>query len=340
MDTPQPPSPAPQPPRNPISARSGAAPSPGLPQAGALRGTRSYPKPPPLLVRLLLLCFKPEAWAETARYPLHVTLIPLLLAIVIGAIAISYGETSRLVASLQNFAATYEEHHYPPLQLDSKGVLSVDGDLPDPIRFELSGMPVLIDPTGKTRPDSLKYNAIVITDKNAVLVSEEGSPFSVPLTTASMFLAAKIPAPGTTKIIDGPSLRVFVANRLPNFVFSGALAVVFQVFIDSIWATLMMLLLSPLVTLAAAGPRPEAGTDRRLMLPRRAAYRMAAGLLVPAVLISAGFRASGHPLQATLGMFTLGFWFLATGGMAIWTGILARRMYGPKPPVRQAARRV
>ena len=45
---------------------------PGTNSAGATGGVgtpavRTYPKPPGFLVRMILLCLKPEAWAGAAR---------------------------------------------------------------------------------------------------------------------------------------------------------------------------------------------------------------------------------------------------------------------------------
>ena len=91
----------------------------------------------------------------------------------------------------------------------------------------------------------------------------------------------------------------------------------------------MIFLLSPMVILAAAGPRPDSGPDKRLILPRRAACRIVAGLLVPLVLASAGMRAAGHPLSASLHQFAFFFWMLAAAAMAIWAGVLAKKMYAP-----------
>ena len=61
----------------------------------------------------------------------------------------------------------------------------------------------------------------------------------------------------------------------------------------------------------------------RLILPRRAAYRMAAGLLVPLVLLDAVLNALGHPVAGLLGgQGAIIFWFLAAGcsrsGPASW----------------------
>jgi hypothetical protein len=287
-----------------------------------------------LITRLVLLTLKPEAWAETARYPLHVTLLPLLLAILLGAVAVTSAQTYRLIGALQSFAATYDQK-YPALEFDSSGVLSAKGELPDPIRFNLpdmltqSEMPVLIDPTGKTTPESIKSSGFFITDKNAVVTSPDGPAFTLPLTTAVMFIEMRVPGPGTSKLINGAALQEAVTNRIPGVILSGVMTIFLLSLGEAAWAAFMIFLLSPMVILAAAGPRPESGPDKRLILPRRAAARIVAGLLVPLVLANAALRASGHPLQGSLHQFAFFFWILAAAAMAIWAGVLAKKMFAP-----------
>src|SRR4051812_46779261 len=165
----------------------GTAPANGVVQGTGGRGSagggvRRYPRPPGFIPRFVMLCLRPESWAEAARYPTYITLIPLVLAIVIGAVVISVGETTRLVHSLETFAGNYEtKNHYPALELNSDGVLSAKGELNSPIRITLPTTPVaitvLIDPTHKTTPDTLKMpDTIFVTDKELVFMGPDG-PF-------------------------------------------------------------------------------------------------------------------------------------------------------------------
>ncbi len=69
----------------------------------------------------------------------------------------------------------------------------------------------------------------------------------------------------------------------------------------------------------------------RLILPRRASYRVAAAVLVPLVMFDGILHAVGHPVNSLLGVeWTSLFWFVAAAGLAVWAGIMARVMYTPK----------
>jgi hypothetical protein len=322
MDTPPSGSPVPGPAAKNIPVR----------QIGAPPAPRTYPKPPPILTRVFFLCFKPESWAETARYPLHVTLIPLLLVILLSAVAMAAFDASRMMRSLQSFAAGYDKA-YPPLRIDSKGVVSAEGDLPAPIRFDLEvpharRLPVWIDPTGKTAVESLKPPRVLISDQKIFLVKDPDHPLIFSIPDLARGLNIVLPPRDAYKPIDGTSLARFVEKLAPLVVLMGMGWAVILMIVDLLWSALMMFLFSPLVTIAAAGPRPETGPDRRLLLPRRAAIRMVAGSLVPLVAANAILHVLGHPVEAVLRDFTLLFWFLVVAGMAVWTGLVARKMYG------------
>src|SRR6185295_13494178 len=107
----------------PPNAKSGAVGSASttVPSGPAVH---AYPKPAPLLPRFVMLCLRPESWAEAARYPTRFTLIPLLLAVLLGAVGIGISDTWRNVQGMRNFAAGYDSRGYPTLELNSDGVLS------------------------------------------------------------------------------------------------------------------------------------------------------------------------------------------------------------------------
>lgn len=310
------------------------APAKNMPvrQIGARPAPRSYPKPPPLLTRVFLLCFKPESWAETARYPLHVTLIPLVLVIVVSAIVMAAFDTSRVIGSLQTFAAGYDKAN-PPLRMDSKGKISAPAEFAAPMQFDLEvpyarRLPVWIDPTGKTTPESLKPPRVLINDEKIILLKDPDHPLIFSIPELAQGLKIVLPAKDTFKPIDGTSLARFVEKLAPMLVLMGMGWAVVLMIVDLLWSALMMFLFSPLVTIATAGARPEMGPDRRLILPRRAAIRMVAGTLVPLVAANAVLHVLGHPVEAVMKDFTLLFWFAVVSGMAVWTGFVARKMYG------------
>ena len=109
---------------------------------------RGYPKPPALFHRILLLVLRPDQWAQAARYPFHVTFVPLLMVILLSGLAIGVSVGSQIVPLLGTFAATYDQRH-PPMVYEN-GKLRVEPvagkELP---RFNVNDTPIIVDPTGK-----------------------------------------------------------------------------------------------------------------------------------------------------------------------------------------------
>jgi hypothetical protein len=282
-----------------------------------------------------MLCLRPESWAEAARYPSHVTLVALALVVVLAAALIAGSDAVRLSGALQDFAQGYDSHPYPALELHSDGTLSADGPLPEPIRIQLPtpGAVILVDPTGKTVPETIKTPGVLfLTDKEILAMSDQGPAFRYSLAgiLGGPLSPVALPPAGQTRRIDGAAMQGFLHSHQAIFVGGAIMAGVFTFFAEALWAAVMMFLLCPIVMLATAGPRlnPEV-PDRRLILPKRAAYRMAAAVLVPLIALGAVLHASGHPVAALLGgEGSILFWFFSAGALAIWTGFMARRMYG------------
>jgi hypothetical protein len=310
---------------------AGGGPSP------ARRVPRAFPKPPAFLPRFLMLCLRPESWAEAARYPTHVTLVPLILAILLGAVVATAGQTYRQVRGLEEFAATYDQY-YPPMELSSDGVLSVKGALKGPVRVPLLGMDVLVDPTGQTNPETVAWGRVgaLVTDKSVVVLNRfTGELASEPLKTlGSETGLLHLPAQGRVQVVDGKTIGAFVGNLAPVMLVVAPLVAMLQALGEALWAAAMLFLMMPVVVLTASVTRVESGA-RMVILPRRAAFRIVAGYLVPLVLAGAALKATGHSVGEVLGWNAgLLIWFAAALGLAIWTGILARRMYGAKKQAR------
>jgi hypothetical protein len=286
-----------------------------------------------------MLCMRPETWAEAARYPGWVTLLPLLVALILASFVTAAGATFRMQSALHAFATGYDGAGYPPLEYHSDGTLSVKGELANPIRFELpEGVVVLIDPSGKTTPESVKSQALLVTNSQILATGEEGSVPLINLTSLRPLVNFDASAPGTTaKIIDTSSMLGFLNNHRIEMVISSMSSAVIVFLLEALWAVAMIYLASPLVMLAASGGHLSAASrERRLLLPRAAAARMVAAFLVPMVLLNAILHASGHSTTSLLGAEgSLLFWFLACGGLAVWTGFLAKQLFMPKEPVRQ-----
>ncbi|HEY4329251.1 MAG TPA: hypothetical protein VGN88_05910, partial [Phycisphaerae bacterium] len=250
---PTPPESSPQPGRTP-----GAKPSQALRRAyqgskPSSRPPRSYPKPPPLIQRFLRLCLLPESWAQAARYPTHVTLVPLILTIFFGIFIVAVAQTTRQVVHLQEFAATYDAK-YPPLEINSEGILSVKGELKGPIRVPLMGSDVLVDPTGKTVPleeNATHIFAVVSSDHvETVTRDSDGNPAEqrtlkqLAMPPLSVF---DLPEAGKTRVIDGPVISNYLSNRMPLFIGGGIMVFAGQLAAESLWALAMVIFLSPLI---------------------------------------------------------------------------------------------
>jgi hypothetical protein len=312
---------------------------PGTPPAAASGGVvpqairHTYPKPPPLLMRLLLLCLRPESWAEAAQYPTWVTLVPLFLVVVVGALAMGTSETWRTYESARNFAAAYDTQSYPALEINSEGVLSAKGPLEQPIRFNLHNSPVLVDPTGKITAQTVGMPCLFVSDNQVSVVGSSGPMWAMPLQTLLQLYGVDLPPEGQTKTVSKESLLHFLDRQ--GLVYAGAgmvLAVLLRAVGETLWVLMMIFMLCPLIVIAAAGPRDDPDAPhRRLILPKRAAYRMAAGLLVPLTVLGALLRTIGHPVENLLGPDkTMLFWVVAATCLAAWTGLLAKKMYGRK----------
>lgn len=316
-----------------------------------------YPKPPALPVRLLMLIFRPESWAEAARYQSKYTVVPLALAIVLACLGIGVSESARALGAMRQFAANYDRH-YPPLEFTSAGTLRATGELKEPIRFQSqNGATVLIDPTGKTAPESIKAGpTFFVTDKDIWAISTtDALPTRVgsltqftplvefPAPAASAMTATTAPAVTTAPAplavtINGTTMNQFLAEESGGLVVFWTMVHAFGYGVaNALWAVLMMLLICPLVLLGAAGPKIGEGPDRRLILPRRAAYRMSAAVLIPLIVFGGVLHALGKPVMNLLGFegSTL-FWFFAAAGLALWTGVLAKRLFTPGEAPRRA----
>ena len=94
--------------------------------------------------------------------------------------------------------------------------------------------------------------------------------------------------------------------------------------VDLLLTVMLLFFLGPLITLTASIG------EQRLLLPKRAAYRIAIAIMVPLMVLGGTLDASGYSPMITLGLYgALLFWFLAGCGLGIWSGIMARRMFGP-----------
>ena len=139
---------------------------------------RRFPKPPALLPRFLALCFRPESWVQTAQYPTVFTLVPLVLAILLGA---AMGLDLRGLAAYRFSAISPINIRPPVIRLWSPRATarckSREAKRTDP--FELPGPPGARkdqrfpdDPAGKTTPEAIKESGFLVNKDQVMVVSE------------------------------------------------------------------------------------------------------------------------------------------------------------------------
>jgi hypothetical protein len=305
----------PQPPRE-----SGAkSTTPPAASTGTTPVVRRYPKPPGLPRRLALFCLKPESWPAAARYPSRFTFIPLILAIVLSAAIIGAADGVRFARNLSQYAAAL-----PALEINSDGILKYKEPRTEPVRFKFSRGQIVLDPANTSNIDVSKTpNTYLITDRDFVVPGAFGTETHYPLSTLPSY-GIPLPEKGKTATFDAASLR----NVAPGFGIGLAFVVALgQCIGDLLWAAMMMFFVSPLITLVASVG------DRSLILPRRAAYRMAAALLIPLIIFNAAMHLAGYPIADAFGGGGEIAWLIffgAAAALAVWTGIMARHMFGPR----------
>jgi len=291
---------------------------------------RRYPKPPTIIKHVLLLCFRPEQWAEAARYPLRATIAPALLVILTASLVVGIAAAANLLPAARDLVAHWDER-FPPMTL-TDGKLSV-GEVPAGKtlpRFRMDSNTVIaIDPTDKTTVESIDAPLAIVVGSTDVTWRNSMQDTANREKLGRFLLAFGEEAAKGTFLVDGPHLTSLLQA------YSGALAVTAVTIVgfaallkNLLWAALTAFLIMPLVSLGAP----------RLAIPRRVAYRIALAVTVPLVAIGAVLEIVGAQPQQLLGSgeAAMILWFLAAGVLAFWAGRLANSMYVPLRKQRRA----
>jgi len=308
----------------------------GVPTARRLG--RTYPKPPAFLPRFVMLLLKPESWAAAAQYPFWVTLLPLVLAVVIASGAVAMSMKSRFFGFVESFTKEYDKH-YPVLQVNSDGEVTAAKGAVQPFDFDFNGTPFVVDTTGKTSFEAVKGDTATLITKDKVYQRVMGQAlpeqnlrdaylYSVPM-PGSVFVPSKGEA---ETVIDGAHIAGWVAEHRTALGTAVVIAAFLAKFLaESIWVAVMAFLLRPTIMIGAAIG------ERRLVMPKRALYRIAAALLVPVVVFAGVMQAFGYSMGALVGPENgLILWYFACAAMGLWAGHLAQQMY--MPPKSQGPR--
>ncbi|MCL2648204.1 MAG: DUF1189 domain-containing protein [Phycisphaerales bacterium] len=306
-------------PRQPDGAKAPTRVGEVVGAAGGGGDVRKYPKPPTLWRRILAHSVIPESWPLAARYPTRYTFIALLVAILIAGAVAGLGDGLRFANEILAIAARYQAA-YPevPLVITPEGELKATPAFKEPIQFSFPNSRIVIDPTGKTHPESIKTPTILLTNKEAIICRGNGEEMRLP----QWLKLPPSPEDKQDLPITGQSIRTLSTGMgtLTGLMIGLTLAIG-----NVIWAAVTMFLLCPLlIVVASAG-------DRGLLMPRRVAYRMIAALMVPLVLFSGIMHAAGYSILSTLGGLdpALLFWFFTTAALAVWTGFMAKKIYAP-----------
>jgi hypothetical protein len=275
---------------------------------------RRYPKPPALLPRIILYCLKPEAWPAAARYPSKYTIIPLILAIVLAAVAIGSADAIRMHRSLESLATSL-----PPVEINSDHVLKFQGDRTEPVRHNFPRFRLVIDPAAKSGIDISQTPGVVMVTDRDIVTGVNRSESRLPLSWW-ILRVWDTPEAGKTTVVDGPALQR-ATLKLAFIIGSGS--ALLQLLRDGLWVALMLFFVAPLITLVASLGEPS------VLLPRRATYRMAAAILIPLIFFNGIMDVAGYPISDPFGAEVA--WLICSGAAAalgVWTGIMAKRIYG------------
>jgi len=256
---------------------------------------------------IALLCLKPAQWAEAARYPFRITLWPLLLAIVLAAALVGTGVAWRVMPIAHSFAAGYDAKFAPMLLANGKLTSKDTHGKPFP-RLTIDGWPVVVDLTGKTAIETLGVDRAVLIDATQISVRGDSAVKRMPLAPV---WELQVDSAGLTSFLDhyGPLVALTIGSAI-----AGA-----SILRNVLWAATMILLLAPLVSLGAA---------QRLRIPRQVAYRIAAAVLVPLVLLDGLLELLDRtPTQLVGQEWALLIWTLGAAALAVWAGALAGMIF-------------
>lgn len=263
-----------------------------------------------VLKRVVMLCLKPEAWADMARYPLRYTVWTVVVAVILASLLTAIAAGRLFVHELSTFASHYDTQFAP--MTFAEGKLSARADTPKAKmpRYEIRNSLVIADPTGQTHVDEMPDGSVLI-GSDAIYTKYPWGTFRDP----SLYEALK--TLGTKSEINGVVLKQITADLGGPIatIWAGAMFI-FSLGINALWAVIIAFLVSPLVRIAAPN----------LRMPRGMSYRISGAITVPLLMLSGVLELVGHPPRAALGSegATL-FWFFVAAGLALWGGYLLNR---------------
>jgi hypothetical protein len=297
-----------------------------------------------MLARIALLCVRPEYWPQAARFPLSATLWPVVLVGVVMSALVSLSAMRSVMQTYNAFAASYDGQFFP-MQVSggklSRLATTQPAGAPALVAptFTLRNIPywsgrlaqmkptqVIFDPDKNVRLDVVDGQAMIHITDTEMIWTTPGSDFYSDSGDAGVARAPLAPllAPllaDQDVIINGQTLQHATQKKSEI-----AIAVFLTTFIchclsSLLWAFLMGVLMIPVVLFSAA----------RLAMPRHVAFRIGLAVTVPLLVVGGILEATGALAQTSVPADLLPiFWCLCAAGMALWSGILANRIYAPR----------
>ena len=272
-----------------------------------------------------MLLLKPESWTAAAQYPFWVTLLPLIFAVVIAAGAVAVSVRAKVYTFAQEFAATYDKH-YPVLQVNSDGIVTTAPPTTQPFDLHFNETPFIVDPTGKMGFDLVKGDFATLITAGKVYQRVMGVDIPSEPLAGVLPYCLLVPEKGQTTVVDGAHISAWLTDHRTG-VGMLVMATVFllKLLSESLWIFVMLFLLRPAIMIGAALG------EKRLIMPRRALYRIGAALLIPVVMFAGITQAAGYSAASVVGgENALILWYFACALMAVWAGRMAQQMYTPK----------
>ncbi len=285
------------------------------------------------LARVLLLCVRPEEWAEAGLYTLRNNIFAILLVILIATVAVATTCAMRVAGQVNALALHYPQTHAPMVLTD--GSLKVIGP-PTKLSSSLSLKSKTLNrrlvfsaKNGLRLEDYRGRNAAHLSQKVALSIQQMLDRALRRIDLATHQKAAPPPA----KIGKGQIPQPIVINQhtigrvaYAMKVYAGATAFFFAgmyvFFSDAVWAIFIVFLVSPIIFLI----------NRENSMPRAVAQRIALATTAPLIMLSAVL----HVLQISPEQvwpeyrdFIMAGWWIAAMGVAVWAGIIAKEMVAP-----------
>jgi len=272
------------------------------------------------------MCIRPETWAESARYSLASTLLVALLAIVMVSATAATSLALGVHTGFMEFASAYDKS-YPPIVVSGAGTIGWKTEFKEPLRYPLGsradGWLVLIDPSNTVKLGEEKSPLLILVtaEQFTMRIKFLGQESVTPLKKSP--LGALFLDPLASYEIKSASLEKFGREYLWAYLVIYSVLIFFGNFLsNSLWVLLVMFVVWPLILIVASSGK------NGLPTPKYIAYRMAAAVAVPLVVLGGILETCGYMLTDVVGPdLTPLVWMLAAAGLGIWAGILAKGIF-------------